>query len=76
MVEENWLNPLNKLKLQAAFRKKAPQVTLRSGQKLSLDYTEKDKVKLHPIPTVAYPDPYVPMGVMDLRTVLDNAWLD
>lgn len=74
MTEQNWLNPMNKIRFQAAFRKKAPQVTLLNGQKFSLDYTDT-KVSVHPIPTPDYPSQFIPMGTFDLKKVRDALWL-
>lgn len=74
MTEQNWLNPLNKLRFADAFRKKAPQVTLLSGQRFSLTYT-LTTVEVHPIPTTEFPNQFVPMGTFDLKQVRDGLWL-
>jgi hypothetical protein len=70
MSDSNWLDPLNKQILQAAFKKKAPQVTLRDGRIFNLDYNK--------MPGSVYVTPafgFVPRGYFDLKRVTDRLWL-
>lgn len=88
----DWLNPLNKLKFQAAFRSKAPQVMVSGGNGtdcdkpetgmdmrlvFDLDYKSKPgMVIVRPVPNCANPSPFVPMGIFELKKVTDALWLD
>lgn len=83
----DWLQPLNKLTLQKAFRSKAPQVTLKTSngsQVFNCEYytdktadvghTRKVLVKpAQPVPEGC--NEFVPMGRFDIKDCLHSEWL-
>lgn len=81
----DWLQPLNKLKLQKAFKVKAPQVTLKveGGEQVftCVYYTDPTAAVGHTRKVVVRPtkqegfSEFVPMGRFDLKTVLHSEWL-
>jgi hypothetical protein len=79
MPEQNWLSPLNKILLFGAFKIKLREVTLRSGQKLSLRYVkqgDREVVKVKPIPTRKFPNEFVPCGTFEYKKVSHSSWLE
>ena len=71
----DWMNPLNKLKLRGAINEKAPQVVFSNGQTFDLTYNGPN-VKVTPHVTIEFPNPFVPMGIFEIRMVNDVGWLD
>lgn len=83
----DWLQPLNKLKLQKAFRAKAPQVALKvegGEQVFTCEYYTDDtepyghrrKVLVSPRkPAPERFSEFVPMGRFDISNALHSEWL-
>lgn len=68
--ETNWLDPLNRIAFQQAFKSKAEQVTLRDGRVFIISYPPMGtKIKVEPQHGL------VPMGTFDLSVVTDPMWL-
>jgi hypothetical protein len=75
-----WLNPLNRMIWQRAFKAKSPTMTLRNGQKFSISYDDhgrKGKVWVAIIPGHQKPDfdPFTPCGWFDYEEVVHPTWV-
>jgi hypothetical protein len=75
-----WLNPLNRLIWQQAFKAKKTQMTLRNGQVFNITYDMNDRVgkvwvqiaKGHAKPGF---DSFTPCGWFDYDEVCDRTWI-
>jgi hypothetical protein len=80
-MAEDWLNPLNRIRIQNAVRAKSPKVQLTNGRVFLLNYKRyKDKVFISPEHKVSIADNeldsnLVPRGTFDIGTISDPEWL-
>jgi len=75
-----WLNPLNRLIWQRAFKAKEPTMTLRNGQKFSITYDCNGRMGKAWVQIVkGYEksgfDPFTPCGWFDYKEVTDPQWV-
>lgn len=76
-LQLDWLNPLDRIKFQAAVRAKLPQVEV-GKYTLKLRYIESDGlVHFEPIvgPDPDDHEPLVPRGYLRYKEVLESSWL-
>jgi len=76
----DWLNPLNRIIWQTAFKAKATQMTLRDGRKFNLTYEDRSgilKVWVQIDRNSAYVghSAFLPCGWFDYDTVVSKEWI-
>lgn len=79
----DWLNPLNRIRIQNAVRSKAPQVQLMlpHHRLFNVDYSrENGKVQISPDRLVSIAESdldsnLIPRGTFDIATITDAEWL-
>ena len=67
-----WLNPLNRIIWQTAFRAKAKSMTLRNGDKFNLTYEEQSGTLKVWVQSATY---FVPAGWFDYNMVISKEWV-
>jgi len=75
-----WLNPLNRMVWQKAFKSKQTKMTLRNGQKFSIEYDcngREGKVWVQIVKGYEKSgfDPFTPCGWFDYEEVTDPQWV-
>lgn len=70
----DWLDPLNRIAFQRAFKTREPQVQLRDGREFILSYIYQKNE--HPKVLVTPKSGLVPMGTFNLNVVTDPLWLE
>lgn len=75
-----WLNPLNRMIWQRAFRAKETSMTLRNGQKFNIKYDYKGRtgkvwVQIDRASAPQGFDSFTPCGWFDYNEVVDPNWI-